>query len=174
MKEYDFNKTMISLRKGHDPAKIETLIEYFKSGEFDIKNPYVPSFEEFYIRALFFLLFSFVLIDYFYIGSKMCWDEMCFAMPAVMKKIHNGWRTSGNSLYSGLEVKKMLDSISSQACCLSICSVSWLCSYMQVHISRFLNRHGISILNEKVTRKICGIYILVFSIFKHSYRHKIF
>lgn len=135
MKEYDFNKTMISLRKGHDPAKIETLIEYFKSGEFDIKNPFVSTFNEFFIDLhFFFCIFPSVLIEFFCIGSEMCWDEMCFAMPAVMKKIHNGWRTSGNSLYSGLEVKKMLDSISSQACCLSICSVSWLCSYMQVNI----------------------------------------
>lgn len=87
-------------------------------------------------NAYFSRIFPFELIEFFCVLSKMCWDEMCFAMPAVMKKIHNGWRTSGNSLYSGLEVKKMLDSISSQACCLSICSVSWLCSYMQVNIFR--------------------------------------
>lgn len=39
MKEYGINKAMISLEKENETSKIETLIEYFKSGEFDIKNP---------------------------------------------------------------------------------------------------------------------------------------
>lgn len=67
----------------------------------------------------------------------MRWDEMCFAMPAVMKKIHDGWRNSGSAVYTSNEVKRMLDTISSQMCCLSICSVSWLCSYMQVLLKYF-------------------------------------
>lgn len=42
MKEHDCNKAMTALTKAYDTGKVETLIEFFKKGEFDIRNMYVP------------------------------------------------------------------------------------------------------------------------------------
>lgn len=39
MKEYGFNKAMIALSKEQNADKIKSLIEYFRSGEFDLQKP---------------------------------------------------------------------------------------------------------------------------------------
>lgn len=63
-------------------------------------------------------------------------NEICFAMPGVMKKIQDEWRVNGK--YDDNDVQRMLNTIASQMCCLSICSVSWMCSYMQVSLFSLL------------------------------------
>lgn len=61
--------------------------------------------------------------------SNLRWHETCLILPGVLYQLLVAWE---NDTISAADVKLHLDNIKNRLCAYSICSASWLCSYMQI------------------------------------------
>jgi DNA-directed RNA polymerase subunit N (RpoN/RPB10) len=57
------------------------------------------------------------------------WHEACFHIPAVIREILGAYESQ---LVSDEEVERILDTLRTQMCCLSVCAAAWLRFYIQV------------------------------------------
>lgn len=76
----------------------------------------------------FFLLLYFGMIYFSGVG----WDSICLNVAAAMKEVVLAWEQGA---LSATDVKRILDNMRQTMCCLPICASNWLCSYMQVTIT---------------------------------------
>ncbi|XP_046644835.1 mediator of RNA polymerase II transcription subunit 24-like [Daphnia pulicaria] len=62
-------------------------------------------------------------------SGSVRWHEACFHVPAVIREILGAYESQ---LVSDEEVERILDTLRTQMCCLSVCAAAWLRFYIQV------------------------------------------
>nr|CAG4646828.1 EOG090X01FD [Megafenestra aurita] len=62
-------------------------------------------------------------------SGSVRWHDACFHVPAVIREILGAYESQ---LVSDEEVERILDTLRTQMCCLSVCAAAWLKFYIQV------------------------------------------
>nr|SVE77342.1 EOG090X0HN8 [Daphnia lumholtzi]SVE77963.1 EOG090X0HN8 [Daphnia lumholtzi]SVE78592.1 EOG090X0HN8 [Daphnia lumholtzi] len=62
-------------------------------------------------------------------SGSVRWHDACFHVPAVIREILAAYESQ---LVSDEEVERILDTLRTQMCCLSVCAAAWLRFYIQV------------------------------------------
>ena len=57
------------------------------------------------------------------------WHDACMHVPAVIREILAAYESQ---LVTDEEVERILDTLRTQMCCLSVCAAAWLRFYIQV------------------------------------------
>ena len=62
-------------------------------------------------------------------SGSVRWHDACLHVPAVVREILEAWQ---EQLISDEDVERILDTMRTQMCCLSVCAAAWLRYYIQV------------------------------------------
>lgn len=61
--------------------------------------------------------------------TQVRWDQYCLAVPGAIKEVLLAWEQGA---LTANDVKRILDAMRANICCLPVCATAWLCSYMQI------------------------------------------
>ena len=76
-------------------------------------------------------------MPYFFVRRSVRWHEACLHVPAVIREILEAWQAE---LITDDDVERILDSLRTQMCCLSVCAAAWLRYYIQVQPASLKSR----------------------------------